>query len=88
MLTLCEIKGRDLKSNFFETDNSNYFIDYGAYGEQVRKNIDPNATYYIVTDTYSAYYSYNRLTVVAEYDQTTFARDLLAAYAQAGGLTK
>jgi len=85
-LTLCAVKGRDLWSKFFATDNSNYFIDYGAYGESVYKNIDMNATYYIVVDTYSAYYGPNKLTVVAEYGKGIFARDLLAEYVKKGGL--
>jgi 2',3'-cyclic-nucleotide 2'-phosphodiesterase (5'-nucleotidase family) len=85
-LTLCSVKGRDLWNKFFATDNSNYFIDYGPYGESVYKNIDMNATYYIVVDTYSAYYAPNKLTVVAEYGDGIFARDLLADYIQKGGL--
>ena len=85
-LTLCSVKGRDLWNKFFATDNSNYFISYGAYGESVYKNIDMNATYYIIVDTYSAYYAPNKLTVVAEYGDGVFARDLLAEYIQKGGL--
>ncbi len=87
-LMLCSIKGRDLLSKFFETDNSNYFIDYGTYGEEVYKNIDMDATYYIVTDSYSAYYAPNKLTVVEEYGDGIFARDLLAEYMESGGLSK
>ena len=85
-IVLCSIKGRDLKSKFFETNNSNYYISYGEYGTTVRQNIDPDATYYIVTDTYTSQYGPNRLTEVARYDETTFARDLLAEYVKAGGL--
>lgn len=87
-LTLCSVKGRDLKSKFFETSNSNYFIGYGTYGEEVYKNLDPDATYYIVVDTYSAYYAPNKLTVVEEYGDGIFARDLLADYIESGGLSK
>ena len=87
-LMLCSVKGRDLLSKFFETDNSNYFIDYGTYGEEVYKNIDMDATYYIVTDSYSAYYAPNKLTVVEEYGDGIFARDLLAEYMESGGLSK
>lgn len=85
-LTLCAVKGRDLKAKFFETNNSDYFIAYGNYGEEVRKSIDSNATYYIVVDTYTAYYAPNRLTVVEEYEYDIFARDLLAEYIENGGL--
>lgn len=86
-LVLCSIAGRDLKSKFFETSNSNYFICYDAYGESVRRNIDPDGKYYIVTDTYSAYYAPNKLTVVAEYDTDIFARDLLANYIENSGMS-
>lgn len=86
-LTLCSVKGRDLQSKFFETNNNNYFIDYGAYGESVSQNIDMDAVYYIVVDTYSAYYAPNRLTVVEEYGKGIFARDLLAEYMENGGLS-
>ena len=86
-LTLCSVKGRDLWNNFFNTNNSNYFIDYGTYGESVYRNIDMNATYYIVVDTYSAYYAPNKLTVVEKYGDGIFARDLLAEYIKQGGLS-
>ncbi|MBQ3215770.1 MAG: 5'-nucleotidase C-terminal domain-containing protein, partial [Oscillospiraceae bacterium] len=85
-LTLCSVKGRDLWKKFLNTDNDNYFISYGDYGAEVYNNIDMNATYYIITDTYSAYYASNKLTVVAEYDAGVYARDLLADYMTAGGL--
>lgn len=85
-LTLCSVKGRDLKNKFFETNNDDYFIAYGDYGEEVRDSIDSNTTYYIVVDTYTAYYAPNRLTVVEEYGFDIFARDLLAEYIENGGL--
>ena len=85
-ITLCSVKGRDLLRKFVETSNDRYYIHYGEYGKEVCKKIDNNATYYIVTDSYTAYYAYNNLTVVAEYDPTVFARDLLAEYIEAGGL--
>ena len=87
-LILCSIQGRDLLSKFFETNNSNYFIDYGSYGAEVYSDLDLNATYYIVVDSYSAYYAPNRLTVVEKYGENLFARDLLAEYMEAGGLAK
>jgi 2',3'-cyclic-nucleotide 2'-phosphodiesterase (5'-nucleotidase family) len=83
-LVLCSVKGRDLQRKFFETNNSNYYIAYGEYGEELRKNIDPNATYYIVTDTYCSSYAYNNLTVVDYYDEGVFARDLVADYIRDG----
>ncbi len=86
-LTLCSIKGRDLKSKFFETNNDRYYICYDDYGESVKNNIDMNKTYYIIVDSYTAYYKYNNLTVVEEYDPNVFARDLLAEYVKKGGLS-
>ena len=74
-------------NNFFESSNSNYYISYGEYGASIRNSIDPNKTYYIVTDTYSALYKPNRLTEIARLDETTFARDLLADYIRDGGLS-
>jgi hypothetical protein len=85
-LTLCAVKGKDLKSKFFYSNNDRYYISYGTYGNNIKDNIDPNATYYIVTDTYTSQYKYNNLTEIARYDETTFARDLLADYIKEGGL--
>ena len=83
-LHLCSIKGQDLKDKFFETDNDRYFIAYGQYGEKVRKSIDPNATYYIVVDSYTSSYKYNNLTVVDAYLDDYFARDMIADYISTG----
>lgn len=85
-LTLCSVRGIELNSKFFETNNDNYFICYGDYGRRLIDNVDPDAIYYVVVDTYSAYYAPNRLTVVEEYDPKIFARDLLAEYIAAGGM--
>jgi 2',3'-cyclic-nucleotide 2'-phosphodiesterase (5'-nucleotidase family) len=87
-LVLCSIKGSDLLSRFFNSNNDNYFIDYDEYGIYVKNNIDPNGTYYIVTDTYSSLYAPNRLTEVERYDAGVYARDLLAEYIKNGGLEK
>ncbi len=85
-LDLCSIKGSDLKRKFLETDNSNYFIYCGEYGQSVRYNIYENATYYIIVDSYTSSYAPNRLTVVASLGEDLFARDLLAEYIKKGGL--
>lgn len=79
-IVLCSIPGVYLNNNFFATTNDNYFISYGDYGEYVEADLAPNATYYIVTDTYSSQYEPNHLTVIDSYDTETFARDLLADY--------
>ena len=79
-LVLCSCSGYDLRRVFFETTNSNYFIGYGSYGEEVRKSIDLNATYYVVVDTYSSTYEPNNLTEIERYNKEVFARDLFADY--------
>ncbi len=85
-LVLCTVKGKSLQRNFFEGRNENYFVYFEDLGVQVRDDIDPNATYYIVTDTYTSSYSPNQLTEVARYTPGVYARDLLADYIQAGGM--
>lgn len=84
-LVLCSIKGSDLKSKFFETNNSNYFIYFEKYGQNVKNSINPNATYYLITDTYTSTYSYNRLTEIERFEDGVFARDLLAEFIKNGG---
>lgn len=86
-LVLCSIQGRDLQERFFETDNDRYYIAYGEYGEQVRRNIDPNGTYYVIVDSYSSIYGPNKLTEIARYEEKVFARDLLAEFVEEGGLS-
>ena len=86
-LVLCSIQGRYLISQFLETDNKNYYISLSEYGEDIKNDIDPNATYYIVTDTYSSQYAPNHLSVIEEYDNNVFARDLVAEYVKNGGWT-
>lgn len=85
-LVLCSIKGSDLLSRFIRTSNSNYYIYLGGEDKNtVAARIDPNATYYIVTDTYCSSYAPNRLTEVERYTPGVYARDLLADYAWNGG---
>ena len=85
-LVLCSIKGKDLKNKFFETSNSNYYISYGEYGASVKNNIDPNATYYVIVDSYTSSYKYNNLTEIARIEDDIFARDLLAEYIKNGNV--
>ena len=54
------IRGSDLVSKFLETDNSAYHIKTTDYGKSIRQKIDPKATYYVVTGSYTADYAYNR----------------------------
>lgn len=83
-LVLCSIQGKDLRDKFFYSDNTNYFISYGEYGAQVKENIDPDATYYVVVDSYSSTYGPNKLTEIERDSENIFARDLLAQYIQNG----
>lgn len=85
-LTLCSIKGRDLQSKFFESDNDNYYICYGEYGESIKDNIDPNKTYYVVVDSYTSTYRYNNLTEIERSSDNIFLRDLLSEYIADGFL--
>ena len=85
-LTLCSVKGRELNSKFFKTSYDDYFISYGDYGRNLKDNVDNNATYYVIVDTYTAYYKPNKLTVVETFDQSVFLRDLVAEYIKNGGL--
>lgn len=80
-ILLCSISGRDLLSKFINTQNSNYYIYRSGTDE-----IDPDATYYIVTDSYCAQYAPNRLTVIDSYGDGVYARDLVAEYIKSGGL--
>ena len=84
-ITLCSIRGKDLIDRFLENDHYAYYIRTTAYGESIRNSIDPNAVYYVVTDTYSASYTYNRMTVIDTYADSIFARDLVADHISGGG---
>lgn len=79
-IVLCSVKGSDLLAKFINTSNSRYHI-FGDWGQ-----VDPNATYYIVVDTYTATYAPNNLTIVEEYTPGIYARDLLADYIENGGM--
>ena len=70
---------------FFETTNSDYYIACGDYGESIKNNINSNATYYVIVDSYTSSYAPNNLTVVKTLDDDIFARDLLAEYIKNGG---
>ena len=83
-LVLCSIKGSELKSKFISTTNSSYHNYYSTYGNSIKNNVSSNATYYVVVDTYTAFYAPNKLTIVDYYDEGVFARDLLAAEVRSG----
>lgn len=85
-LVLCSISGYDLMRVFINTSNTRYHIYYEEYGSDAIANINPNATYYVVTDTYSSTYKSNRLTEIQRLGSDIYARDLLAEYIKAGRL--
>jgi 2',3'-cyclic-nucleotide 2'-phosphodiesterase (5'-nucleotidase family) len=78
-LVLCSVKGRDLLSKFINSSNSNYFI-----ARSDNRTIDPDATYYIIVDSYTSTYAPNRLTEIERFGADIFARDLLADYISKG----
>ncbi len=75
-LVLCSISGSKLKSRFINSTNDDYHLALSDYGKNL--TISNNARYYVIVDTYSAFYSYNGLTIVDYLDDTTYARDLFA----------
>ncbi len=83
-LALCSISGSKLKSQFLETTNSAYHITCSEYGNSIKNSISSTATYYVIVDTYSAFYSYNGLTVIEYYDDGVYARDLLSEEIKSG----
>ena len=83
-LVLCSIKGTYLKSKFINTTNSSYHNTYSTYGQSIKNSISNNTTYYVIVDTYTAFYAPNNLTIVDYYDDNIFARDLLANEIKAG----
>lgn len=85
-LQLCYLTGYYLYYKFITTDNTNYFNAYSSYGDSVKDNIDMNAIYYVVVDSYTSEYAPNHLTVVEDYSTSGYyARDCLADYARRGG---
>lgn len=82
-ICLCSISGNNLLRRFINSNHSSYFI---AVSPELDPNsIDKNATYYVIVDTYSAYYAPNGLTIIDVYGEQIFARDLIAEYIKAGG---
>lgn len=78
-IMLCSISGRDLLNKFY--NNSDYHI---YYTELTPDKVDPNATYYIIADTWTSSYAWANCTEIATYDNETFSRDLLAKYIEDG----
>lgn len=86
-LVLCSIKGSYLTSRYLENDS--YYTTLSDFGIENKNQIDPNATYYIIADSYGADYPWNNLTVIDVFSlDGVFARDLLAEYTKNGGFSK
>ena len=77
-IVLCSIKGKYLSSKFINTTNSDYHNAYSTYGNSIKNSVSSNTTYYVIVDTYTAFYAPNNLTIIDYYDAGVFARDLLA----------
>ena len=76
-MVLCTISGENLMEQFI--NNNSYAVSLSEYGESILSSIDRSATYYVMVDSYTQLYARNGLTAVAYLDDTTFARDLMAA---------
>lgn len=87
-IVLCSVSGADLSNKFVNTSNRDYHCSYSEFGEKNKSDIDFSKTYYIVVDSYTSDYAFNRLTVIKRYSKLNFyARDLLAEYIKNGGLS-
>lgn len=83
-LVLGKIRGSDLKSRFLSTDNSNYHVHSVLSASEVKDA----EYYYIIVDSYSSTYKYNRITEVARMGAGRYARDLLAEFISGGGWSR
>lgn len=81
-IVLCKISGQKLLDQFINTTNDRYYISM-ASGFSA-SSVVASKTYYIIVDTYTSLYTYNGCTEIERYDETTFARDLLADYIGTG----
>ena len=77
-LVLGKISGSKLKTKFL--NSSSYYI---AQSDSM-PTISDSKTYYIIVDTYTAYYASNGITIVDRYDNY-YARDLIADFVKMGG---
>ena len=81
-LYLCKIKGSDLKSKFLNNSS------YTKYSTITASQVQDSQYYYIVADSWTALYAWAKCTPIELYDNTTYARDLLAEYIKSGGWSK
>ena len=85
-IVLCEVSGYDLKKRFIDSTSDDYHIYLSEYGNSLADGIENNKTYYIIVDTYTAFYDYNGLTIVEYFDFSAYARDLVAEAIKSGEL--
>ena len=78
-LVLGKISGSNLKSKFI---NSSTYTTVNS--SAMPSTINNNEYYYIIVDTYTAYYASNRITIVDRFDDY-YARDLIADFVKSGG---
>ena len=81
-LVLCSVNGYNLKNKFIETTNGDYHVALSDYGSTL--TVESYSTYYVIVDTFTAYYTSNGLTIVDWYDDGIYARDLLANEIKSG----
>lgn len=79
-IVLGKIKGSDLKSRFLSGADNYYCFTVLKASE-----ISDDSYYYIIVDSYSSTYRYNRITEVARLVGEKYARDLLADFVAGGG---
>ena len=91
-IVLIQITGSSLKTVYFDTTNSNYFMSYTSYGNSLKDNpssLVANDLYYVICDTYSSDWmlkvGHNPIIVDRYEEDGCFARDLFADYAKKGG---
>lgn len=82
-IVLGRISGAKLISQFFNSK-----VGYTYVSGIEKSSIKNNETYYIIVDTYTAFYKWNYITVVERYDSGVYARDLLADFIKGGGWAK
>ncbi len=78
-LVLGKVTGATLKQKFA---NSSYYKI--AFSDDYPSTIHDSSMYYIIVDTYTAYYASNGVTIVDRFSNY-YSRDLLADYIEAGG---
>ena len=79
-IVLGKISGSDLKSKFL-AGRDNYY----TYSAITTSQVSDSQTYFIIVDSYTSTYKYNRITEVARLGSGIYARDLLADFIRGGG---